>query len=377
MITSQYLTTLIQDMLNAASTSLGKSIAFNLYDGFGKFERRIRNGNTVSQVIDGIVLTKVGEQEKINGIDMHSASCSVQLVVPATHDHDHSIDYAREVQSICDTASLTNNATTTRDEDLTYVISISMTASVLGNYVDGDSAAGYGTGAFISVLLPVAFGVFSGGINGSDIEITINGMTVPKNNYTKSRARTNDAAQYSGSRQTREIILGDGIGMDFSGPLTVDSFGKYLMSEADGDNEINLPLCVIETKRGANYTKTNAYLMIFGSCSYTGQPNLNGGYTASLVEGVTKVCFGANTPYDTTKWTKGVYSAVGIDEALIGGTTYQYSSSVAVGSGYVYFYGNDVKGVICDNRQGTATLTTVLPNVTSTTMFYRFKLPEA
>lgn len=116
--------------------------------------------------------------------------------------------------------------------------------------------------------------------------------------------------------------------------------------------------------------------MIFGSCSYTGQPNLNGGYTASLVEGVTKVCFGLNTPYDTTKWTKGIYSAVGINEALIGGTTYQYSSSVAVKSGYVYFYGNDVKGLVCDNRKGTATLTTVLPNVTRTTMFYRFKLPE-
>ena len=88
----------------------------------------------------------------------------------------------------------------------------------------------------------------AGGINGSDIEITINGMTVPKTTTRSQEQERTMRHSIQGSRQTREIILGDGFGMDFSGPLTVDSFGKYLMSEADGDNEINLPLCVIETK---------------------------------------------------------------------------------------------------------------------------------
>lgn len=282
LVNSGYLTNLVASMLNGEASMQKKDLTFTLYDGYGELTKAVRAGNYVERVIPGIASTQRGQRENINGLDMHSATTNVELIVPVCRDGIHEDKYfVNTVRDVCNAAALRYNSAVYHDESISYSVSIAATGAVIGDHTPDVSFA---SGEYISVLFSVGFGIFANGVNGSDVTLKVNGMELHKNALVKTRAKSAESVQNQGGRHTREVILQDGMSFDLTGPLTDDTVGHWLMDEIDGEHDLNTPLVVYERKRCAGGDVEKAYLMTAANSSYTAEPNINGGYSLSLVE---------------------------------------------------------------------------------------------
>jgi len=282
LVNSGYLTNLVASMLNGEASMQKKDLTFTLYDGYGELTKAVRAGNYVERVIPGIASTQRGQRENINGLDMHSATTNVELIVPVCRDGIHEDKYfLHTVRDVCNAAALRYNSAVYHDESISYSVSIAATGAVIGDHTPDVSFA---SGEYISVLFSVGFGIFANGVNGSDVTLKVNGMELHKNALVKTRAKSAESVQNQGGRHTREVILQDGMSFDLTGPLTDDAVGHWLMEEIDGEHDLNAPLVVYERKRCAGGDVEKAYLMTAANSSYTAEPNINGGYSLSLVE---------------------------------------------------------------------------------------------
>ena len=282
LVNSGYLTNLVASMLNGEASMQKKDLTFTLYDGYGELTKAVRAGNYVELVIPGIASTQRGQRENINGLDMHSATTNVELIVPVCRDGIHEDKYfVNTVRDVCNAAALRYNSAVYHDESISYSVSIAATGAVIGDHTPDVS---FGSGEYISVLFSVGFGIFSNGVNGSDVILKLNGMEIHKNALVKTRAKSAESVQNQGGRHTREVILQDGMSFDLTGPLTDDAIGHWIMEEIDGEHDLNTPFVVYEKKRCAGGDVEKAYLMTAANSSYTAEPNINGGYSLSLVE---------------------------------------------------------------------------------------------
>lgn len=291
LVDSGYLTTLIETMLNEEASLQKKDVTFKLYDGYGEIKKAQRAGNYVEFLVHGIASTQRGQRENINGLDMYAATTNVELMVPVARDGVHEDKfYAFTVRDVCNAAALRYNSAVYHDASISYSVSIAASGAVLGDF---NTDAALMTGDYISVLFSVGFGIFAKGVNGSDITLKVNGMELHKNALVKTRAKSAESVQQQGGRHTREVILQDGMSFDLTGPLTTDDVGRWLMDEIDGEHDLNAPIVVYERKMGVGTYIDRAYLMTAANSSYTGEPNINGGYSLSLVEILCDVAFGA------------------------------------------------------------------------------------
>ena len=285
---------IITDLLNSNS----QGVKFKIFNDVGDYMVSLRNGNSVDNVVNGIISLSPSTLVPIVNVPMSIITASIEFAINIDIDNPAETDmngiYAQypiinKVRDIWDTMAQLNTglAISKQDSDNnTYSITLGFTLLTDGLLSMNTSD----TGEILPMSATVTFTVIDGGVASNSCTLIVNGEQVPFSEMAITRAKMQDTAQYLNPASTssstivpypstKSYTLQNGISIDLTTPLLDKSIDNAMLNELIvGDN--NRAYAVVLSIG----TLQNAFIMTTGNLTGTLSAGSNVGMNLSFLE---------------------------------------------------------------------------------------------
>lgn len=267
----------IQTALNA--NKYGK--VFRLYTNDGEFTKAFRDGNEITEYINGICRLSNSSLTPLKALSILTMNVEVEFCIRVDNlEKDVNGNYLEvlNVQALCENFVNSQNGQTisVKDGDNTYVLAVNTEMPIVG--VERLITS---IGRCLPITLRIFYTMVENGVNSGDISLYIGNEEVPYINMTIDRVFVNSVAQKATEEVGRTTNEQNSVNIGFVAPLTNTPLGKdYTDITLDGGNNVAFPVVV-------NYkslNKVKGYTMAFSSLKHTSEGVQNVGVQGSLVE---------------------------------------------------------------------------------------------
>ena len=267
----------IQTALNA--NQYGK--VFRLYTNDGEFTKAFRDGNEITEYINGICRLSNSSLTPLKALSILTMNVEVEFCIRVDNlEKDVNGNYLEvlNVQALCENFVNSQNGQTisVKDGDNTYVLAVNTEMPIVG--VERLITS---IGRCLPITLRIFYTMVENGVNSGDISLYIGNEEVPYINMTIDRVFVNSVAQKATEEVGRTTNEQNSVNIGFVAPLTNTPLGKdYTDITLDGGNNVAFPVVV-------NYkslNKVKGYTMAFSSLKHTSEGVQNVGVQGSLVE---------------------------------------------------------------------------------------------
>lgn len=272
----------IQTTLNA--NQFGK--VFRLYTNDGEFRKAFRDGNDITEYINGICRVSNSSLTPLKSLSILTMSVEVEFCIRVDNlEKDANGNYIEvlNIQALCENfVNSQNGQTITLTEDnKTYVLAVNTEMPIVG--VERLVTP---LGKCLPITLQIFYTMVENGVNSSNVSLYIGGEEVPYTDLTIDRVFVNTVAQKATEEVGKTINEQNSVSISFVAPLTTTALGNdYTDIILDGGNNIALPVTIDykSLNKKANYTMT------FSSLKHTSSGVQNVGVQGTLVEVDTNV----------------------------------------------------------------------------------------
>ena len=272
----------IQTTLNA--NQFGK--VFRLYTNDGEFKKAFRDGNDITEYINGICRVSNSSLTPLKSLSILTMSVEVEFCVRVDNlEKDANGNYIEvlNIQALCENFVNSQNGQTITltEENKTYVLAVNTEMPIVG--VERLVTP---LGKCLPITLQIFYTMVENGVNSSNVSLYIGGEEVPYTDLTIDRVFVNTVAQKATEEVGKTINEQNSVSISFVAPLTTTALGKdYTDIILDGGNNVALPVTIDykSLNKKANYTMT------FSSLKHTSSGVQNVGVQGTLVEVDTNV----------------------------------------------------------------------------------------
>lgn len=272
----------IQTTLNA--NQFGK--VFRLYTNDGEFKKAFRDGNDITEYINGICRVSNSSLTPLKSLSILTMSVEVEFCVRVDNlEKDANGNYIEvlNIQALCENFVNSQNGQTITltEEDKTYVLAVNTEMPIVG--VERLVTP---LGKCLPITLQIFYTMVENGVNSSNVSLYIGGEEVPYTDLTIDRVFVNTVAQKATEEVGKTINEQNSVSISFVAPLTTTALGNdYTDIILDGGNNVALPVTIDykSLNKKANYTMT------FSSLKHTSSGVQNVGVQGTLVEVDTNV----------------------------------------------------------------------------------------
>ena len=272
----------IQTTLNA--NQFGK--VFRLYTNDGEFKKAFRDGNDITEYINGICRVSNSSLTPLKSLSILTMSVEVEFCVRVDNlEKDANGNYIEvlNIQALCENFVNSQNGQTITltEENKTYVLAVNTEMPIVG--VERLVTP---LGKCLPITLQIFYTMVENGVNSSNVSLYIGGEEVPYTDLTIDRVFVNTVAQKATEEVGKTINEQNSVSISFVAPLTTTALGNdYTDIILDGGNNVALPVTIDykSLNKKANYTMT------FSSLKHTSSGVQNVGVQGTLVEVDTNV----------------------------------------------------------------------------------------
>lgn len=272
----------IQTALN--TNSFGK--VFRLYTNDGEFKNAFRDGNDITEYINGICRISTSSLTPLKSLSILTMSVEVEFCIRVDNlEKDNNGNYIEvlNIQALCENFVNSQNGQTITltEEGKTYVLAVNTEMPIVG--VERLITP---LGKCMPITLQLFYTMVENGINSNDISLYIGNEEVPYTDLTIDRVFVNTVAQKLIEEVGKTANEQNSVSISFIAPLTNTPLGKdYTNILLDGGNNVAFPV-VIDYK---TLNKRKEYTMTFSSLKNTSSGIQNVGVQGTLVEVDTNV----------------------------------------------------------------------------------------
>lgn len=286
----------IQTTLNA--NQFGK--VFRLYTNDGEFRKAFRDGNDITEYINGICRVSNSSLTPLKSLSILTMNVEVEFCIRVDNlEKDANGNYIEvlNIEALCENFVNSQNGQTITltEEDKTYVLAVNTEMPIVG--VERLVTP---LGKCLPITLQIFYTMVENGVNSSNVSLYIGGEEVPYTDLTIDRVFVNTVAQKATEEVGKTINEQNSVSISFVAPLTTTALGKdYTDIILDGGNNVALPVTIDykSLNKKANYTMT------FSSLKHTSSGVQNVGVQGTLVEVDTNVA--DFKTLNIGKWTFG------------------------------------------------------------------------
>lgn len=286
----------IQTTLNA--NQFGK--VFRLYTNDGEFRKAFRDGNDITEYINGICRVSNSSLTPLKSLSILTMNVEVEFCIRVDNlEKDANGNYIEvlNIQALCENFVNSQNGQTITltEEGKTYVLAVNTEMPIVG--VERLVPP---LGKRLPITLQIFYTMVENGVNSSNVSLYIGGEEVPYTDLTIDRVFVNTVAQKATEEVGKTINEQNSVSISFVAPLTTTALGKdYTDIILDGGNNVALPVTIDykSLDKKANYTMT------FSSLKHTSSGVQNVGVQGTLVEVDTNVA--DFKTLNIGKWTFG------------------------------------------------------------------------
>lgn len=268
------------------------NLPFAVFTDTGDFQKAIRQGNQVTEYINGLLTVSGSSTEYAGEQKIISISTELRFIVRIDDDHnaDGSFNNIKNFRELLSAAfqSVEPQFTAKDKDDKQYRVVVGYTLPATGTREQrsliGDS---------LTYSCSVYFAYLANSINASDVKLTIDGEQVYFLAIGLTRRPSLVANLFTGSTNGESAVYAESAGfvVDLTLPAFITVMGGTIADYILGIEEANTPHTVV-LDYGGNGEKTVTKTMIFGESSGTGQGIENIRYTVSLVPYATEAITG-------------------------------------------------------------------------------------
>lgn len=263
----------LQTELNANS----ENIVFKIFDDDGKFQKSIRDLNTVTKYVNGVYSVLSSELMPFKSIKMYTMTATLNLIVDVegmAKDQNGNYVAIEKIKKILNDYGASQNGQIFEIENQNYQIS-----AVYNFATVGTETVLSPIGRCIPMQMWIRYQFVENGVNSNVANLWINGENIAFNTCALSRVRTMTNNNYGDDVATKATGEQNSFGIDVTMPLLSNGISKLLTKDVlHGGN--NKALMV-----GVEYNgEQAAYLMTLGNNASNLEINKNVGQPFSLVE---------------------------------------------------------------------------------------------
>ncbi|MDE7453631.1 MAG: hypothetical protein K2N22_04405 [Clostridia bacterium] len=255
-------------------------LPFKVYLDTGDFHKAIRNGNTVTEFINGIMAVSGSSVEYAGEQEIVGISTELKFLVRVDDDMqaDGSFDSIEKFRDLLSQAfSSVKPKFNVTEDGKTYTVVVAYTLPDTG-----ERAQRSGIGDSLSYSCSVYFAYLANSINATDVKITIDGEEINFLAVGITRRPSIIANLYTDNVNGESATYSESaaFAVDLTMPAFISSLGGILSDYILGISDSNEPHTVVITYgNGTTITKQ----MIFGESKGDGQGIENVRYTVSLI----------------------------------------------------------------------------------------------
>lgn len=263
----------LQTELNANS----ENIVFKIFDDDGKFQKSIRDLNTVTKYVNGVYSVLSSELMPFKSIKMYTMTATLNLIIDVegmAKDQNGNYVAIEKIKKILNDYGASQNGQIFEIENQNYQIS-----AVYNFATVGTETVLSPIGRCIPMQMWIRYQFVENGVNSNVANLWINGENIAFNTCALSRVRTMTNNNYGDDVATKATGEQNSFGIDVTMPLLSNGISKLLTKDVlHGGN--NKALMV-----GVEYNgEQAAYLMTLGNNASNLEINKNVGQPFSLVE---------------------------------------------------------------------------------------------
>jgi len=277
--------------INPILTNTG--LPFAVFTDTGDFQKAVRQGNEVTEYINGLFTVSGSSTEYAGEQKIVSISTELKFIVRIDDDHqpDGNFDNIINFRELLSTAfqSVEPQFTATDKNDKIYRVVVAYTLPATGpreqNSMLGDS---------LTYSCSVYFAYLENSINAMDVKLTIDGEKVYFLAIGLTRRPSLVANLFTDNMNGESAVYAESAGfvVDLTLPAFITVMGGTIADYILGIEEVNTPHTVVLDYGVGDDKKTVTKTMIFGESSAAGQGIENIRYTVSLVPYATEYVTG-------------------------------------------------------------------------------------
>lgn len=262
---------------------------FKLFADVGEAQKSYRHLNTVYAKRYGVCSVIASNVTPINGLQIYNMTASIDILVNVDRvlglDANNYGEYAPviETRRILDEIAAERSAVAfvyeKVEESKSYTVIPVFTVSTAGTYAV-DAAE---LGKVVPLSFSVDVSVIEGGINSSEISITIDGETVYASQMAEDMVASSEGQTRIGESRSTFNVQEAKYSLSFVMPLTTSALSlRFLGMMHTGENLT--PLSIIVKYGKSNTAPTYSHTMTVASVRLTGEIPNNAGLNIELVE---------------------------------------------------------------------------------------------
>lgn len=296
-----------------------------LYDDYGKYQEAARNGNTLSDVVNGIYRMSPLDIRPMQGLFVATSTAEIELI-PSPEQ----LNLTKE--KIIDISELYNGKNEIiTNEGYSYTVRYAYSTA----FVQSEIQAPNGLGRVTPIIFTVSYTIFENGIYGDDIEVYIDGEQIYYTSAVSTRIRVSSTYPTTDNGTLKGINIQNGFGIDLVAPFYKSNVGSKLYNSVTNSDDGKAKCLTIKNPDGEN-----SYIAEFGQTSCTSQLGQNVGFNVSLVEADADI-INYNAAWDVVITTETYYTMTiadsvkrivfwgdGTTETVIGSAVHIYTDSL-------------------------------------------------
>lgn len=237
MIPSNYITGILQTGFNNINTI--PNTQFVVIPDVAKLKQPTRNGNTVTNYINCVLTRSPNANETTNGgliiaVDEFDLTVIVPLESLKTTPGQNPVswvddidEYVQSVKSVVDDYFLKNQTNVYTDNDISYTIGFTYTATSTGTVERSPEI-----GDYISFRADISALIVEGGLNSMSVTLSIDGKIVPFQSFTPNRNTISISNVWSDSNTAKIIQTASVLAIDVAAPASqsTSNAGEWLLN---------------------------------------------------------------------------------------------------------------------------------------------------
>lgn len=261
---------------------------FIIFNDVGTFKHEYRAfaSNDIIRYVNGIIESMQPTILPIKNLEIQTQSFRITFALDVVVLHkDSSGNYVEveEIRNILEKYIAQNNAIPfylTDDDNKSFEVT-----PTFGGVTVGLETQMSPIGRMLPMYFDFSYVFVESGINTNNINFIINGENMFFQKYSISRTRTAETNMVANERSQKTLIQANGISINLQMPLLNTIQSQAIENDVLNGTQ-NEAVCVERVRPGANNTQIyNAYIMIYGNNSESGEIGQNVGQVVDLVEG--------------------------------------------------------------------------------------------
>lgn len=273
--------TSIAELIENTLNSLGDK-TFRIYADMGDFQKSYKayNSNQVTHYINGVLESLAPSVLPIKNLQAMTQTFRLSVVADVAllnkDDNGNYIEVEQIRQILQDYITQSNGVPfALADGSITFELTPSFSGVIVGTASQLSPI-----GQVLPIYLDFSYSIIERGINTNNVSFLVNGENIYFDTYSTTRKRECDVNMFPNDNYAKGLAQSNALSFTFKAPLLNATVSQQLEDDVYSGIQ-NTAYCVVRI-RGE---KQNAYIMIIGENTESGEMSKNIGQTISFIEG--------------------------------------------------------------------------------------------